>query len=71
MAKTTPAPIEALPLDRAASAARSKGGRRRRRRGSGIRPTWQPYAFVAPFILLFLGLYLVPKKENIKKGKKK
>jgi multiple sugar transport system permease protein len=60
MAKTTPAPIEALPSDRAASAARSEGGRRRRRRGSGIRPTWQPYAFVAPFILLFLGLYLVP-----------
>lgn len=28
------------------------------RRGLGAR--WEPYAFIAPFMLLFLGLYLVP-----------
>jgi len=32
-------------------------GRPRRR---GAKPTWQPYLFVAPFMVLFAGLYLVP-----------
>lgn len=34
-------------------------GHPRRRRG-GLAPTWQPYVFVAPFMVLFAGLYIVP-----------
>ena len=38
------------------AAARARPGRHRRR----LAPSWQPYLFVAPFMVLFAGLYIVP-----------
>lgn len=42
----------------AAETSAARGHPRHRRRG--VAPTWQPYVFVAPFMVLFVGLYLIP-----------
>ncbi|MHB8294845.1 MAG: carbohydrate ABC transporter permease [Acidimicrobiales bacterium] len=57
MEKTIASTSEFGPLAGAVGTASATPGRRRKHR---LRPAWEPYAFIAPFLLLFLGLYIIP-----------